>query len=768
MILLSQTVALAQPHDVAASVSNSQPSANEEITLTLSIADDLDFYYAGVEIMFQQEILEFVSSDNTGLSGGGLHSAGGLSPGTLGVSVSRTTPLASVASGDFLVMRFRVGSSAYAGTTSIAFANLELYDSGGNVIPSASPSDVTLDVTESIGEASLTMAPAGTITEGESFQATASIFATGVTDTARLRSWAGIHDQDTDPATWDESAWLEMEHTVTDAYDYIHYTREMAYGRATGTWYIAHRAQLDDGSYVYGGTDGLWHETGSPSATLTITQSAPFRYTLAAWNFDGETLLPSGAIPANRDVMMELTGASFEGYLAGAAGLAANTNGWEEGAGAKYWWVNLSAAGFAALQVSSRQYGSGTGPRDFSLEVSTDGQIWQEVSGGSITVGTNWSSGVLDSLELPSGLDNRDQAYIRWVMASDSSINGDLTGSTGTSRLDEVVITGINPSPNRVNVYPGDANNDGTVNADDVLALGTYWLTAGPTPIYPSLAFAPREAEEWIPPEATYADARGDGRVDHRDLMPVGLHFNRSTSALKSHQDHALVEMTIKRQQAGASIPIVLETPAVTRMKGLAFSISLEGISPDDWETDNLRPLCFREELREDLLAFEIQRDHLFEAAFVLKGTDHTARSRQLIAFNLKAKRDWPGPAKISVNRVTIRDGKGKEQSLRAIHFLITDTENPMQEAVASLLPCRPNPFQNTTIVPYRLAAKTHVVLEVINIRGEIIQTLVNCIREPGHYREEFDGSELAPGVYLCRMRTADGWSKTRRLMKIP
>ena len=70
---------------------------------------------------------------------------------------------------------------------------------------------------------------------------------------------------------------------------------------------------------------------------------------------------------------------------------------------------------------------------------------------------------------MPETMADQDNAFIRWAMASDTSVdNGDIS-SSGTNRLDDVIITGVNLSPQRVEVYPGDANNDSLVKSYTII-----------------------------------------------------------------------------------------------------------------------------------------------------------------------------------------------------------------------------------------------------------------------------------------------------------
>ena len=56
------------------------------------------------------------------------------------------------------------------------------------------------------------------------------------------------------------------------------------------------------------------------------------------------------------------------------------------------------------------------------------------------------------------------------------------------------------------------------------------------------------------------------------------------------------------------------------------------------------------------------------------------------------------------------------------------------------------------------------VVLDLFNIRGAKVKTLLSERREAGSHQYTFDGSELASGVYFYSM-TANGINQTRKLV---
>ena len=72
------------------------------------------------------------------------------------------------------------------------------------------------------------------------------------------------------------------------------------------------------------------------------------------------------------------------------------------------------------------------------------------------------------------------------------------------------------------------------------------------------------------------------------------------------------------------------------------------------------------------------------------------------------------------------------------------------------LLPNYPNPFNPATTIQYQIMENTHVNLEVFDVSGRRVQILADEVQQAGHYRTEFDGSNLASGMYMVRLRAGD------------
>ncbi len=67
-----------------------------------------------------------------------------------------------------------------------------------------------------------------------------------------------------------------------------------------------------------------------------------------------------------------------------------------------------------------------------------------------------------------------------------------------------------------------------------------------------------------------------------------------------------------------------------------------------------------------------------------------------------------------------------------------------------------PNPFNPSTQIEYAITEQAEVTLQVFNILGKKVRTLVHEEQSAGNYKVTFNGSDLASGVYLYRLRAGD------------
>lgn len=81
-----------------------------------------------------------------------------------------------------------------------------------------------------------------------------------------------------------------------------------------------------------------------------------------------------------------------------------------------------------------------------------------------------------------------------------------------------------------------------------------------------------------------------------------------------------------------------------------------------------------------------------------------------------------------------------------------------------------PNPFNPSTIIEFSLRERAQVALRIYDVRGRLVRTLVDGVRNAGaSHRIEWDGrndagTRVASGVYFCRLATRD-FTATRKMV---
>jgi hypothetical protein len=67
-----------------------------------------------------------------------------------------------------------------------------------------------------------------------------------------------------------------------------------------------------------------------------------------------------------------------------------------------------------------------------------------------------------------------------------------------------------------------------------------------------------------------------------------------------------------------------------------------------------------------------------------------------------------------------------------------------------------PNPFNPSTTIRYELPLGGKVRLQVFDVNGRLVETLVDGFRRAGVYAIEFTKENLATGTYFCRLSSGE------------
>jgi hypothetical protein len=231
---------------------------------------------------------------------------------------------------------------------------------------------------------------------------------------------------------------------------------------------------------------------------LFITWITPIQAqtTLAIWSFPTGTSadqLPNTASVNN--VTKSITAEGGVGVIDfsknGATTKAAQATGWDNGKDAKFWQIEINSTGYKNLLLNSKLSTGGTfpGPRDFKLQYKVGAAgTWKDVDSSNFKTANNWTTGVLNNIEISGDCDNQASVFIRWIMTSDTANDGTVVAATGICKIDDIKISASSVATLPVvstdsvtqitsfsAVSGGNITNDGGAS---VSARGVCWSTS--------------------------------------------------------------------------------------------------------------------------------------------------------------------------------------------------------------------------------------------------------------------------------------------------
>ena len=102
----------------------------------------------------------------------------------------------------------------------------------------------------------------------------------------------------------------------------------------------------------------------------------------------------------------------------------------------------------------------------------------------------------------------------------------------------------------------------------------------------------------------------------------------------------------------------------------------------------------------------------------------------------------------------------------------MVSTEIPVDYALSQNYP---NPFNPSTVIRFQVASNKFVKLEIYDVLGREVATLVDQQMQPGSYSVDWDASSYPSGVYFYkleinpsdRLERSDGYTQTKKMLLI-
>jgi hypothetical protein len=419
------------------------------------------------------------------------------------------------------------------------------------------------------------------------------------------------------------------------------------------------------------------------------------------------------------------------------------------------------------------------------------------VSGVEPTVSLSSENAVLgDTLSVPVQVENLTNVGAVSLSIEYNGAVLSFVGSANNNFGDELQID--NPSAGVLNI--GGFNTAGADLTDQLVDLQFAATAAGTSP----LTFDVANSEVTNPSGTAYNVAFGDGEVSVTEGLLLGdVNANGSVDAgdatlvLRSlvdavslssaQQEAADVDGDGEPTAADASFILQFVVGSIDQFPAQASASvkagdratgALELGAPMSREEQNQVVVPVQlSDVNGSLTAAELSLSY-DASAFGVEAVQTVFPSEWTAVHNVK---DGEGVVKIAaagtsslaegtIARITLTSLEGSDPTLRGEARLngqatqtISATPTAQTPEAVTLDASYPNPFTTSTTISYGLPDDTEVTLEVFNILGQKVATLVDGKQSAGRHEVVLDASNLSSGTYLYRVE-AGGVTKSGRM----
>jgi len=337
--------------------------------------------------------------------------------------------------------------------------------------------------------------------------------------------------------------------------------------------------------------------------------------------------------------------------------------------------------------------------------------------------------------------------------------NGDTIPAVASPCSIRVMDTGIS-------VWPGDTNNDGKVNQEDVLPVGIYYGSKGSSRTGAAVSWQGQRVSAWTNSSAVYSDANGDGMVDEMDLSAVRKNWGQSRGSFTPILPNGEMPSAMVLRVQPNAVPNISSFSADIRITngsgfhGAAFilyyyatKVTVDSVTVHaSW-----RNLCMA----------VFQNDSVngtLRAGISLKsGGPVQIPSATPVTLWMKVKKGVPHntPIIFRLDSVLIVNAYGKRLlvSSESGGFVteISDEEKGGTPREFRMYPNYPNPFNPSTRISYDLPTDSDVTIKVLDLNGKEIYAFEEKRQSKGRYTvvwngEDSRGKKVPSGMYLFQM----------------
>ena len=107
-------------------------------------------------------------------------------------------------------------------------------------------------------------------------------------------------------------------------------------------------------------------------------------------------------------------------------------------------------------------------------------------------------------------------------------------------------------------------------------------------------------------------------------------------------------------------------------------------------------------------------------------------------------------------DKIYIHTGEGSNIYSAVCFFTYTQQNSSMNDElkIVTYSKIYPNPFSNVTSIEYQIVKSSYIKLQIFNIKGQLIETLVNDYQKQGMHSVTWNADDQNSGLYIYKLTT--------------
>lgn len=411
------------------------------------------------------------------------------------------------------------------------------------------------------------------------------------------------------------------------------------------------------------------------------------------------------------------------------------------------------------------------------LQSVTEGNIWNQVTNYNFFTNPSSSLDTASSIEINATIQNAPPANVTgdgsvYIAKLTFKINKpgysqiDITSADIRDDQNQGVYFTIHNAQSKM--YLGDVYNtdgtdatkgDGLVNFDDLSPFSAaYWSTTNGTynagtwePVSPATSTLYKRKYDVGPtgaPGYVYTQPIPDNKIDFEDLMIFSISYGLSQGfvfpkILPIPNEPAIISLGKPIISGSETLVPVMLSGTVSDIRGMKLRMNgsfgkLLGVNKGSVLDGYSTPVMLLSNTRNQQVMLD----------FSVVGLKAQGVSKEGEIAVLR----FSGNANLNISSAEIRNSANDPMLVKTS---IEENSTTLPKAFI-ISQNYPNPFNPTTVIEYQLPKQSQVELQIYNMLGQLVRTLVNKVQEAGSYKVNLDASQLASGVYFYRIKAND------------